>query len=159
MQPPASSELPILEIHLSPGAPPLDPAELLRLEQIGLLALPACLDAARPTDNVLCNLSEIEITLMSDSEIASVHGEFLDDPTPTDVITFHHGEILISVETATRQAASHGLSTQDETALYLIHGLLHLAGWDDHNPDSAAAMASLQQNILNQTLKELPTSV
>jgi probable rRNA maturation factor len=155
MQSPASPEPPLIEIHLTPAAELLAPPSLTRLQQIGRHALPACLAAALPADNVLADLSEIEITLMTDPEIASVHGEFLDDPTPTDVITFHHGEILISLDTAARQAATHGLSIPDETALYLIHGLLHLAGWDDHDPAAAAAMAALQQTILRQTLTEL----
>jgi probable rRNA maturation factor len=155
MLPPASPAFPVIEIHITPDAEKLSPPCLARLEQIGHHALPACLAAARPTENVLADLTEIEVTLMTDPEIATIHGEFLDDPTPTDVITFHHGEILISLDTAARQSLSHGLSVPDETALYLIHGLLHLAGWDDHDPDSAAAMATLQQSILQQTLTAL----
>lgn len=155
MLPPASPALPVIEIHLTPDAEKLSPPGLNRLEQIGRLALPACLAAALPSENVLADLSEIEVTLMTDPEIATIHGEFLDDPTPTDVITFHHGEILISLDTAARQSLSHGLSFPDETALYLIHGLLHLAGWDDHDPAAAAAMATLQQSILQRTLTEL----
>lgn len=155
MLPPASPAFPVIEIHITPDAEKLSPPCLTRLEQIGHHALPSCIAAARPTDNVLTGLSEIEVTLMTDPEIAAIHGEFLDDPTPTDVITFHHGEILISLNTAARQAATHGLSVPDETALYLIHGLLHLAGWDDHDPTSATAMANLQQTILQQILTEL----
>lgn len=146
--------LPTIEIHVSEEAQPLMPAGLDtdRLIQIARHAYPACLAAARPDQNVLTDLSEIEVTLLSDSEIAAVHGEFLADPTPTDVITFHHGEILISLDTAARQAAVHGLSTPDETALYLIHGLLHLAGWDDHDPEEAAEMAALQHSLLKAAL-------
>ena len=155
MLPPASPALPVIEIHLTPDAEKFSPPCLNRLEQIGRHALPACLAAALPSENVLADLSEIEVTLMTDPEIATIHGEFLDDPTPTDVITFHHGEILISLDTAARQSLSHGLSFPDETALYLIHGLLHLAGWDDHDPAAAAAMATLQQSILQRTLTEL----
>jgi probable rRNA maturation factor len=156
MLPPASPAFPVIEIHITPDAEKLSPPCLTRLEKIGHLALPSCLAAALPSENVLADLSEIEVTLMTDPEIASIHGEFLDDPTPTDVITFHHGEILISLDTAARQSLSHGLSFPDETALYLIHGLLHLAGWDDHDPAAAAAMATLQQTILQQSLTELP---
>lgn len=146
--------LPAIEIHVSEEAQSLMPAGLDpdRLIQIARHAHPACLAAARPDQNVLADLSEIEVTLLSDPEIAVVHGEFLDDPTPTDVITFHHGEILISLDTAARQAPAHGLSAPDETALYLIHGLLHLAGWDDHDPDEAAEMAVLQHSLLKAAL-------
>jgi len=103
----------------------------------------------RPQHNVLTELSEIEVTLMTDPEIAAIHGEFLDDPTPTDVITFHHGEILISLETAARQSATHGLTPPDETALYLIHGLLHLAGHDDATPADREKMEAAQEIIVS----------
>jgi probable rRNA maturation factor len=149
---------PLIEVHISSAAESLVPPELdiAHLAQLGSHALPACLAAARPTENVLAHLTEIEVTLLSDPEIAAIHGEFLDDPTPTDVITFHHGEILISLDTAARQAPEHGLSLRDEIALYLIHGLLHLAGWDDHDPTEATAMASLQRDLLAAALTAHP---
>jgi probable rRNA maturation factor len=84
-----------------------------------------------------------------------VHADFLDDPTPTDVITFHHGEILISLDTAARQAAEYRLPYEHEAALYIIHGLLHLGGWDDHNPTEAADMKTLQERILKEALLKL----
>lgn len=121
------------------------------LRRIAKNALPACLAAAKPReDSVLSSLPEVEITYVSDAEIARVHGEFLDDATPTDVITFHHGEILISAETAARQAIEHGQTLDHELALYLIHGLLHLAGWHDEDPEEAAEMARTQETILQQ---------
>jgi probable rRNA maturation factor len=121
------------------------------LRRIAKNALPACLAAAKPReDSVLSSLPEVEITYVSDAEIARVHGEFLDDASPTDVITFHHGEILISAETAARQAIDHGQTLDHELALYLIHGLLHLAGWHDEDPEEAAEMACTQETILQQ---------
>lgn len=151
---------PLIEIHVSDTAQSLLPLglDLDRLVQIAVHAYPACLAAARPPHNVLTDLTEIEVTLLSDPEIAAVHGEFLGDPTPTDVITFHHGEILISLDTAARQAAQHTFSPSDEVALYLIHGLLHLAGWDDHEPTEAAAMANLQHTLLSAALTQTSLS-
>jgi probable rRNA maturation factor len=111
-------------------------------------ALPACLAAVRSEAAPLAGLGEVEITLISDAEIGRVHADFLGDPEPTDVITFHHGEILISADTAVRQGSEHGQSADLELALYAVHGLLHLAGWDDHEPDEAAAMAERQEAIL-----------
>jgi probable rRNA maturation factor len=95
----------------------------------------------------------VEISIVSDKEIARVHGEFLDDPTPTDVITFHHGEIIISADTAERQGREHKHPFDHELALYLIHGLLHLAGWDDHEKTEAREMAKRQQSILRNALE------
>jgi len=82
----------------------------------------------------------------------------MDDPTPTDVITFHHGEILISLDTARREAPAHGHTVAEETLLYLIHGLLHLSGHTDlHEPDRSA-MHREQEDILRQILAG-PTEV
>lgn len=113
-------------------------------------ALPRCLQELTQADAPLAQLEEIEFTIVSDAEIAQVHADFLNDPTPTDVITFHHGEVLVSADTALSQGADHGLPLDQELALYMIHGLLHLAGWDDHDPDEAAQMAKRQFAILSE---------
>jgi probable rRNA maturation factor len=129
------------------------------LRRIAKTALPACLATSKPReDAVLATLEEVEITYVSDAEIARVHGEFLDDPTPTDVITFHHGEILISAETAARQALEHGQTLEHELALYLVHGLLHLAGWHDEEEAEAAEMARQQESILQQAISTVKAS-
>ncbi len=123
------------------------------LRRIGKAALPGCLAVLKSPDAPLVSLPEIEITIVDDEDIARVHGDFLDDPTPTDVITFHHGEILISADTAQRQGLDHGKSVDHEIALYLIHGLMHLAGWDDHDADEAREMAQRQESILREAMK------
>ena len=123
------------------------------LRRIGKAALPGCLAAIKSTEAPLTSLPEIEITIVNDADIARVHGDFLDDPTPTDVITFHHGEILISVDTAQRQGLDHGESVDHEIALYLVHGLMHLAGWDDHDEAEACEMAQRQESILREAMK------
>jgi len=128
------------------------------LRRVVKAAMPACIAAVKSSGAPLTGLEEIEITLISDAEISRVHAEFLGDPSATDVITFHHGEILISADTALRQAAAHGKSLDHETALYAIHGLLHLAGWDDHDPAEAAAMAALQEEILSRAVREVSTA-
>ncbi|GEP43240.1 rRNA maturation RNase YbeY [Brevifollis gellanilyticus] len=122
------------------------------LKKVAKAALPECLSAAKSADAPLHQLEEIEISLISDEEIARVHGEFLEDPTPTDVITFHHGEILISTDTAESQGSENGNSVADETALYIIHGLMHLGGWDDHEAEEAAEMARIQEGIWKKAL-------
>jgi len=117
------------------------------LKQTATAALPACQAVSKSPDAPLLHLEEIEVSLISDEDISRVHAEFLHDPTPTDVITFHHGEILISVDTAQRQGSEHGQSLDHELALYLIHGLMHLGGWDDHESNEAAEMARTQEGI------------
>ena len=97
----------------------------------------------------IASVESIEITLLDDTEMGRIHGEFLDDPTPTDVITFDHGELLIGVETAIRQASRHDSSMNREIALYGIHGMLHLAGFDDRCEEDAQKMAKRQFALLN----------
>jgi probable rRNA maturation factor len=115
-------------------------------------AVPLCLQHLKGDDAPLASLPEIEASIVSDRAIAKVHAEFLDDPTPTDVITFHHGEIIVSADTATREGPAHGLTLDQELALYLIHGLMHLAGWDDHEPTEAAEMKRRQEAVLAQVI-------
>ena len=84
--------------------------------------------------------------------IADVHSRFMQIAGPTDVITIEHGEILISAETAKNQARAYSQKLQDELALYIIHGLLHLAGFDDVKPADAAKMRRLQERLLAKLL-------
>lgn len=104
----------------------------------------------------------VHVVYCDDDEIAGVHGEFFDDPTPTDVITFPldgdgspespvSGELLISVETAARVAAEQGHDTDVESVLYAIHGVLHLGGFDDQTAPKRAEMRAAERVAL-QTL-------
>lgn len=136
----------VLEVYDHHPACPVKVDELARR---GREALPLCLAVpASGVLRVLPDLEEIEVSLVTDDDIARVHGEYLDDPTPTDVITFHHGEILISADTAEREAAGHGHPADREALLYLIHGLLHLNGHDDHAEPDRQAMHAAQEEIL-----------
>lgn len=127
---------------------------LPRLREALAAALPHAL-AAAGARSALRTLDEIGIVLVSDRNIAAIHGRFLADPSPTDVITFEHGEILVSAETAAREAAARGLSLTEELARYAVHGLLHLAGWDDLRPAAARAMHRRQEKILRRALAGL----
>lgn len=93
----------------------------------------------------------VEVSLTGDEEISRVHAQFMDNPEPTDVITFPYGgdgEILISVETAQRQAEEFNSSLEREITLYLIHGLLHLVGYEDATTSSRDEMDVLQERLL-----------
>lgn len=105
--------------------------------------------------SVLNRLPEIYFVLVSDARIASLHDEFMQDPTPTDVITFRHGEIVMSAETARREARRRGLPLPEEIARYAVHGLLHLAGWSDGDPGAATDMRIMQEKILRRALRGL----
>lgn len=137
--------MPPLELYDHQSVLPLD---MERLLQAAADAMPLVMDHPGPHESVLDDLEEVEVSFITDAEIARAHAEFLNDPAPTDVITFQHGEILISTETAVRQAADNAQAPQRECALYIIHGLLHLHGHDDHTADEAAAMRGIQERIL-----------
>ena len=66
---------------------------------------------------------------------------------PTDVITFHHGEIVIGAEVALRQAADYDEPLAREILRYLVHGLLHLAGHEDAETNERQRMESAQESI------------
>ena len=96
----------------------------------------------------LRKLSEIFIWLISDRRMALLHRKFLGHSGPTDVLTFQHGEIFISVDTARRHARAFGNSLVRELELYIVHGLLHLHGFDDQTPAESRRMKGAQEKIL-----------
>ncbi len=126
--------------------------DLRWLKGRALAALPLCMAECKATDAPLAVLPEVEVSVISDKQIAQVHADFMNDPTPTDVITFHHGEILVSADTAALRGPEHEHQVQEELLLYVIHGLLHLAGWEDHDPQERAEMHRLQEGILAKVL-------
>ncbi len=98
---------------------------------------------------------ELSIALVDDESIAQVHADFMDDPTPTDVITFpadesmeSAGEIIVSVDHALSRSEELGEPFSRELSLYLIHGWLHLAGYDDRNETDRAEMRKAEQLAL-----------
>ena len=91
---------------------------------------------------------EVSVSLISDRRMALLHRKFLGQSGPTDVLTFQHGEIFISVETAQRHARAFGNSLLRELKLYIVHGLLHLHRFDDQTPSKAHKMKAAQEKIL-----------
>lgn len=121
-----------------------------QLAAAGQQAVALALNVAVTDHSVLSQLEEVEISIVDDKEIADVHMRFMDIPGATDVITFEHGEIHISLETARKQALEYGNDYKRELVLYIVHGLLHLAGYEDASDEDAARMDALQQSILDQ---------
>ena len=89
-----------------------------------------------------------------DAEISTLHGEFFGDPTPTDVITFPMDddavEIVVSVECARRCAVEYGHAIRAELALYIVHGLLHVCGYDDVETRDRERMREAERAILTR---------
>lgn len=121
------------------------PVDRLALEEFARRALPLVL---RENGRGLMTVREVHALLVSDRRISQLHQRFLQIAGPTDVITFQHGEIFISVETAARAAKSHRTSLAHELRLYLVHGLLHLHGFDDRDPAARALMHVTQERLV-----------
>lgn len=104
--------------------------------------------AVAPFAKTRPSLDEIVVVFVSDRQMATIHRKFMNIHGPTDVVTFQHGEIIISVETAQRQASVFGKTTEQELELYLLHGLLHLCGYDDGTRLESEEMSRLQDQIV-----------
>jgi probable rRNA maturation factor len=95
----------------------------------------------------LINLEEVVVTCVSDKRIDRVHRDFMGVAGATDVITFQHGDILISADTADREARARGYSVSEEVLLYIVHGFLHLNGYDDLIEADRLQMHSVQDRV------------
>ena len=138
-------------------------------DQQSLLAVP--LERLREViDRVLTEESieaaQISLALVDDSAIHRINREFLGHDYPTDVISFHlnpesdiespqgsevkqlEGELVVSTETALREAHAHGWTAEDELILYVVHGLLHLCGYDDLNDQARPVMRQRERHML-----------
>ena len=91
---------------------------------------------------------EISIVFTGQQRMRAMNKKFLGHDYATDVITFNHGEIIICPSVALANAKIHKNTLERELLLYVIHGLLHLAGYDDHKPKDIALMRKKEQELL-----------
>lgn len=109
--------------------------------------------------------ARVSVALVGDRRIAELNERYLKHPGPTDVLSFDlrdaptdgrqsmpveavDGEVVISVETALREAERRGHSVLDEVSLYAIHGVLHLLGYDDGVAEDALRMRHMEDVLL-----------
>jgi probable rRNA maturation factor len=82
----------------------------------------------------------------------AINKKYLNHDDVTDVLTFDFGdtcgEIIICPHVARLQARAHQTSTENEIVLYVIHGILHLAGFDDHGPRDILQMRRMEEKLL-----------
>ncbi len=102
--------------------------------------------------NVECE--EISLYFTTEKKISLLHEQFFQDKTPTDCISFpidrrHLGEIFVCPAVAIAYAKKHGKDPSEETLLYVIHGILHLVGYDDMNPKSKRIMRRMEKKCMN----------
>ena len=128
-----------------PGAPPI-PDEDVRRAVEGALAR-----GGRPG-------LELAVVFVGDDALARMHAEHLGDPSPTDVLAFDlgeegagpAGELYVSVERAHRVALQRGVDLRRELSLYVVHGVLHLCGHDDREPDARARMRAAERAVRDE---------
>jgi len=101
--------------------------------------------------------AEISLAFVDDRTIHRINKRFLDHDEPTDVISFPlsapkarilSGELIVSAETAKRIATQLGGAAESELTLYVVHGLLHLCGYDDCSAPKRRAMRKRERHYL-----------
>ncbi len=146
----------------------------LRLDKRAIAAAVAVLDAHADKFLGGCPPGELSLVFLTDPALAKIHADFMDDPTATDVITFEGapaaglaGEICVSADTAANYVGarlvrargrpagprpSRSSPLQDafsaELTLYVVHGWLHLAGYDDLQPAKKRRMRAAEARAM-----------
>ena len=107
------------------------------------------------------NPVSINLLISDDQHLQQLNRKYLGFDRPTDVLAFpmdepvdgldgHLGDIAISMDAAGRQAEEAGHSVESELQLLLVHGILHLLGYDHHTEEDKKVMWTVQANVLNQ---------
>ena len=100
----------------------------------------------------------VEVTVVGDPAIHRLNAQFLGHDRPTDVLAFEmdsnpkeallEGSVVVSDETALDRARDYAWSAENELLLYVVHGVLHLVGYDDHAPDDERLMRAKEREYL-----------
>ena len=107
----------------------------------------------------------VDVTVVDDPAIRRLNARYLRRRKTTDVLAFDlhvpgpsrlMGEVVVCADTARRQARRVGVSVALELDLLVVHGLLHLAGWDDHEPREARLMHEREREILCGARRQVP---
>ena len=102
------------------------------------------------------------VVITDDEQLHQLNQQFLEIDAPTDVLSFpsdeidpdtgetYLGDVLISLPRAVAQAQAGGHPARDELQLLVVHGMLHLLGYDHAEPEEKARMWALQASVLEQ---------
>ena len=101
-------------------------------------------------------INDLNYIFCSDKYLHKMNLEYLDHDTYTDIITFDNsendnvieGDIFISIERITDNSKTLNIQFEDETKRVIIHGLLHLCGYDDHSDEDKAEMRRLESEYI-----------
>lgn len=110
------------------------------------------------------DFAEFTLNFVDKDTIGQLHADYFDDPSPTDCISFPIdgpdepfrvlGEIFVCPAVAFEYAAKHNQNPEKETLLYVIHGLLHLFGYDDMNPLDKRKMRRAEKKHMDNLLQK-----
>jgi probable rRNA maturation factor len=109
--------------------------------------------------------AELSVVLVDEAAMEQLHVQWMDEPGPTDVLSFPMdelrpgsdedespagllGDVVLCPQVAVRQAEQAGHTTQEELLLLTAHGILHLLGYDHAEPDEEKEMFGLQRRLL-----------
>ena len=111
-------------------------------------------------ESEICRLGDISVIFCSDNYILDVNMKYLQHDYFTDIITFDYcegdklsGDLFISIDSVRENAITYGTEFADELNRVIVHGVLHLIGYDDHTKADIATMRSKENYYLS--LREL----
>jgi rRNA maturation RNase YbeY len=104
------------------------------------------------------SINALEITFVDSSKMLNLNSNYLKHNYSTDIVTFQYskeknnidGEIIISYEDASRNAKRFNATDSEETIRLIIHGVLHLLGYDDQNPDDKKLMKAIENSLFTK---------
>jgi probable rRNA maturation factor len=129
-----------------------------RPPELDLAAVQAVVDAALAEDGL--DRCALAVLLVDDAGSSALHARHFDDPEPTDVMSFPDGsddpdtgrrllgDLAVGVDVARAVARERGRRETDEITLYILHGVLHLLGYDDEDDADLAEMWATQRRLL-----------
>jgi probable rRNA maturation factor len=134
-----------------------------KLLRINKRSVKEAVQAVLQSEDILCK--EVSLYFVDEPTLCDMHANFFDDPSPTDCISFpidgeeegsnrHLGEIFISTQAAIDYAAQHQTDPYEELMLYVVHGLLHLIGYDDIKPKDRASMRVAEKRLMHELLQK-----
>lgn len=102
------------------------------------------------------NQSEVTVLIVDDKTMSDLHMKHSNVEGTTDVLTFDHGgesdaiqaDIAICIDVAEKESKTRGHSVQHELLLYIVHGLLHCVGFDDHDDEDHLKMHAEEDRVL-----------
>ena len=106
-------------------------------------------------ESEICRLGDINIIFCSDPYILNINLQYLSHDYFTDIITFDYsqkpvvsGDLFISVDSVRENSVFYGTEFNEELHRVIVHGILHLIGYDDHTDEDTAVMRSKENYYL-----------